>query len=78
MTTFAERRKKMTDELYEQVKVQHRGLFDECCALGVVIHDLADRGRDPLTLAAEAERRAVLLVASALGLRPQHSSKESK
>lgn len=75
---FAERRRKMTDALYEQVKVQHRDLFDQCVGMGVVARDgIENRDWDALKVAAEVERSAVLLVASALGLRYTPGDEES-
>ncbi len=67
--TFAERRKKMTDALYDEVRMQHPDLFEQCVASGVMIRDgIENRDWDALKVAAEVERDCVLLVASALGI----------
>lgn len=67
--TFAERRKKMTDAYYDEIRIQHPAMFEQCVAVGVMVRDaIENRHLDPLEVAAMAERSSVLLVACALGI----------
>lgn len=70
MTEHQARRKAMTDRLYKEIQLQHPALFQGCLGIGTTVLDsIENRGMEPVAVAAEAERNAVLLVAHALGLR---------